>query len=171
VKDFASGGYYTDEVAMTVRRPPSLHVCHDCSRRELLLGLGIAAVGTVLLSSCADPGSNLTQATVTTCGTGHCIDLNDPTNADLAEPGGAMLLHVGNDTVMVIRNTTTEVIALSAICTHSGCSMNYLPQDELLDCPCHGSQFATDGSVVHGPARKALRLYSATLANNVITVS
>lgn len=46
------------------------------------------------------------------------------------------------------------VHAISTICTHLGCIVK--PTPEGFDCPCHGSKFAKDGSVVRGPAPKAL---------------
>jgi nitrite reductase/ring-hydroxylating ferredoxin subunit len=142
-----------------------------CSRRELLRTLGVAGASALLLGACAQPGSDLPGAATSTCGGGTCIDLADPVNQALATVGGALLIDTASDTIMVIRTSDTAVIALSAICTHSGCSMNFVPASRLLDCPCHGSQFSEDGQVVKGPARKALKLYTATLASNVITIA
>lgn len=47
-----------------------------------------------------------------------------------------------------------SVHAISRICTHLGCIVK--PSDAGFDCPCHGSKFAKDGSVIKGPAPKAL---------------
>jgi cytochrome b6-f complex iron-sulfur subunit len=44
--------------------------------------------------------------------------------------------------------------ALSRVCTHLGCIVRATPSG--FSCPCHGSEFARDGSVVRGPAPKAL---------------
>lgn len=46
------------------------------------------------------------------------------------------------------------VHAVSTICTHLGCIVK--PTAEGFECPCHGSRFAADGSVVKGPAPRAL---------------
>ena len=46
------------------------------------------------------------------------------------------------------------VYAVSLICTHLGCIVK--PGQSGFECPCHGSQFAADGSVLRGPAPKAL---------------
>ncbi len=47
--------------------------------------------------------------------------------------------------------------ALSMVCTHLGCITRYQPDKNLIACPCHGSRFAMDGEVVHGPAPRPLR--------------
>lgn len=159
---------------MTSQRLPIADTpgCGACSRRTLLRGLGLAAVGAMIFDAgCQQQGSSLSTATSASCGAGHCIDLGDAANKELAAVGGAMLVDSASDTIMVIRTSDTQAIALSAICTHAGCSMDYNAGQHLLDCACHGSQFSTDGKVVRGPANRAVRVYAATLANNIITVS
>jgi cytochrome b6-f complex iron-sulfur subunit len=153
------------EIAMTMKR------CSGCTRRALLHGIGVAAASLVILESCAQQGSGLPPATTSSCSGGTCIDLSDSANADLANPGGAMLVDIASDTVIVIRTSATEVIALSAICTHAGCSMDFDAARERLTCPCHGSEFDETGAVTKGPARVPLKVYTATLANEMITVS
>ncbi len=46
--------------------------------------------------------------------------------------------------------------AISRICPHLGCRVNYSNEDEDLVCPCHGSRFTTDGKLLKGPADKNL---------------
>ncbi len=157
---------------MKSERLPMAPGCGGCSRRELLQGLGVAAVGALVVAAgCSQQGSSLSTATTSSCGAGACIDLTNSANQELATAGGAMLVDMASDTIMVVRISDTKVVALSAICTHAGCSMDYNAGEKLLDCPCHGSQFATDGTVVRGPAVRALRVYTVTLANNMITVT
>ncbi len=48
------------------------------------------------------------------------------------------------------------VSALSLLCTHVCCQCDYLPTDNVIACPCHGSAFDLDGTVLYGPAIEPL---------------
>lgn len=54
-----------------------------------------------------------------------------------------------------------DMFALSARCTHLGCTLNYDAVSRRFVCPCHGSVFTLSGKRVAGPARKDL--YSVPL--------
>jgi Rieske Fe-S protein len=60
------------------------------------------------------------------------------------------------------------VYAVSTICTHLGCVVK--PNAEGFECPCHGSRFAADGSVIRGPAPRALPWLKCSLSGGSITV-
>lgn len=66
-------------------------------------------------------------------------------------------------------DTVDGIIALSAICTHQGCTLaSYLPDQKRLVCVCHGSEFlpVEGGEVAHGPARKRLPVLPITKADD-----
>jgi len=56
--------------------------------------------------------------------------------------------------------------ALSTVCTHLGCTPNWLQADEKFKCPCHGSGFVRSGVNVEGPAPRPLERYKITLAED-----
>jgi glycine/D-amino acid oxidase-like deaminating enzyme/nitrite reductase/ring-hydroxylating ferredoxin subunit len=62
----------------------------------------------------------------------------------------------GEEKIAVWRDDAGALHTLSASCTHKGCTVTWNNADRTWDCPCHGSIFAADGSVIHGPARKSL---------------
>jgi Rieske Fe-S protein len=70
---------------------------------------------------------------------------------DLAS-GEAAVLKLDGERLAVFKDSAGSVHAVSAVCTHLGCVLGWNPADRTWDCPCHGSRFAFDGSVIHGPA-------------------
>lgn len=52
--------------------------------------------------------------------------------------------------------------AISVVCTHLGCTIRVT--DSGFDCPCHGSQYDTDGNVTGGPAPRPLDWYQVALS-------
>jgi Rieske Fe-S protein len=72
----------------------------------------------------------------------------------------------------VTRMSQTEVVAISRVCTHEGCTVN-LPTSAgaTLDCPCHGSRFRTTGQVVNGPASRALFQFPARIQGNEVIIT
>ncbi len=60
------------------------------------------------------------------------------------------------DGVVLTRDPAGNVHAVSATCTHQGCTVGS-PKNGTVTCPCHGSEFnATTGAVLRGPATNAL---------------
>jgi cytochrome b6-f complex iron-sulfur subunit len=54
--------------------------------------------------------------------------------------------------------------AVSAICTHLGCITEWKPEDNLIECPCHGSKYTRIGTKVAGPAPRSLPHFNIQLA-------
>ena len=62
---------------------------------------------------------------------------------------------VANDFVLFDRDE--RCWALSRKCTHLGCKLTYHEDRDILECPCHQSQFhAATGEAIRGPAVKPL---------------
>jgi len=57
------------------------------------------------------------------------------------------------ESVFIFRDTA-GLYAVSAVCTHLGCTV--ARSAEGFDCPCHGSRFNPSGKVVAGPAPRSL---------------
>jgi glycine/D-amino acid oxidase-like deaminating enzyme/nitrite reductase/ring-hydroxylating ferredoxin subunit len=77
-------------------------------------------------------------------------------NVDDIPPGAGGVVVKGDEKIAAWRDESGTVHALSASCTHKGCTVTWNNADRTWDCPCHGSIFAADGSVIHGPARTPL---------------
>jgi nitrite reductase/ring-hydroxylating ferredoxin subunit/uncharacterized membrane protein len=62
-------------------------------------------------------------------------------------------VHTDRTGVVLVR-AAGRIHALADRCSHRGCSLHEgrLNADETITCPCHGSTFRLDGSIVKGPA-------------------
>ena len=67
-------------------------------------------------------------------------------------PGEADIVQLNGDKVAAFCDEEGTLHAVSPVCTHLGCQVNWNSGDRSWDCPCHGSRFSPDGEVLHGPA-------------------
>ena len=79
-----------------------------------------------------------------------------PGSASAVTPGSGAVLDLEGERVAVYRDESGAVHAVSAACTHMGCVVAWNTAERSWDCPCHGSRFDTDGSVLEGPATRPL---------------
>jgi glycine/D-amino acid oxidase-like deaminating enzyme/nitrite reductase/ring-hydroxylating ferredoxin subunit len=75
---------------------------------------------------------------------------------DELKPGEAALVRDGLKKVAAFRDDDGKLHVRSAVCTHLGCIVHWNGLERAWDCPCHGSQFAPDGTVLSGPAKEPL---------------
>jgi cytochrome b6-f complex iron-sulfur subunit len=59
-----------------------------------------------------------------------------------------------------------QIYALQSICTHLGCTPNWLEAEQKFKCPCHGSGFYKDGINFEGPAPRPLERYAISTADD-----
>ena len=80
------------------------------------------------------------------------------TTPEALSPGEGAVMRVQGEQLAVHRDDFGRLHALSAICSHLGCVVGFNDAERTWDCPCHGSRFAADGAVLHGPATQSLPL-------------
>ncbi len=59
-----------------------------------------------------------------------------------------------------------EIYALKTVCTHLGCTPNWLEGEQKFKCPCHGSGYYKDGINFEGPAPRPLERYAIRIADD-----
>jgi glycine/D-amino acid oxidase-like deaminating enzyme/nitrite reductase/ring-hydroxylating ferredoxin subunit len=67
-------------------------------------------------------------------------------------PGEGAILRSGLKKIAACRDVHGALHLRSATCTHMGCVVRWNGLEQCWDCPCHGSQFAPDGTALNGPA-------------------
>jgi glycine/D-amino acid oxidase-like deaminating enzyme/nitrite reductase/ring-hydroxylating ferredoxin subunit len=71
---------------------------------------------------------------------------------DELEPGHGAIIRDGLTKIAAYRDSDGVLHARSAACTHVGCHLHWNSFEVCWDCPCHGSQFAVDGTALNAPA-------------------
>ena len=95
------------------------------------------------------------------------LDLTDPANAALNNVGG----FIYKNNLVIIRTSSTNFEAISDICTHAGCQVQYYSSQKEFYCPCHGGVYDINGKVVGGPPPAPLQKYNTSLSGNELTIS
>lgn len=96
----------------------------------------------------------------------HLSSIEKPSRLDLG-----LLSEIPTDGPIVLSNASAMLIpgengikAFSLECTHLGCQVEF--KKTKLICPCHGSEFALDGTVLKGPADRALQPLELDTSND-----
>jgi Rieske Fe-S protein len=140
------------------------------SRREFVVTTA-AAVAAVRCGGGGSPTAPAPAATPTPAGTSAPNEVRVPLPAvGLTVPAAGQLLTPLP--LAVTRLTDSQVVAVSRVCTHEGCTVN-LPVASLLtlDCPCHGSRFQVTGQVVNGPAARPLASFPAAIDGTEVVIT
>jgi len=87
----------------------------------------------------------------------------------LTAVGGSALVTISGEFILVVHYEEGCFSALSAVCTHEGCTIEYSGGSRVI-CPCHGAAFLMDGSVQAGPTPIPLEQYATVAKPRVLWV-
>lgn len=73
------------------------------------------------------------------------------------QPGDSAILDAEGESFAAYRAPDGELFAVSNVCPHMGCKVHWNSVETSWDCPCHGSRFRPDGTVIEGPALSPLK--------------
>ena len=84
--------------------------------------------------------------------------------------GGARFFEYAGSPAVLVRGQDGDLVALSAVCTHLGCIVQWEKEKQGFLCPCHAGRFSPEGAVISGPPPKPLARLPFVVANGSITV-
>jgi len=73
-------------------------------------------------------------------------------------------------TIWIVKKPDSSVVAYSSNCTHLGCGYRWVEAQQRFACPCHGSFFDINGTVLAGPAPRPLDTLMTRVENNRLLV-
>ena len=156
----------------------------NASRRDFCHGAALAFVGCSLGcgnglypapspgGTTADQGIPLADASLPGSGSGYevvdggtCASTQRiAVDGALPDVGMARLIGAnGSSPPVYLCRDAGGLYALSAVCTHQGCTVGFQSANGGFQCPCHGSVFSFNGVVERGPATRSLVHYGVCL--------
>jgi cytochrome b6-f complex iron-sulfur subunit len=84
--------------------------------------------------------------------------------------GGAKFFEFEGRSAVIVRKKGGGFVALSAVCTHLGCIVQWQKNQEQFLCPCHAGLYSVDGTVISGPPPKPLPKLPFTVTEGNIIV-
>ena len=86
--------------------------------------------------------------------------------------GSVLMFKFGTAPAMLILLADNTWVALTAVCTHLGCTVQYEPQMDRIHCACHGGVYNPyTGANVSGPPPKPLKLFKVAVNDTGVEVS
>lgn len=84
--------------------------------------------------------------------------------------GTAKFFEFNGTAAVVVRKQDGALVALSAVCPHLGCIVQWENERQDFLCPCHAGYFTPDGEVISGPPPRALAKIPFTITNDVVII-
>lgn len=93
-------------------------------------------------------------------------------DAQKLAPGSVLMFKFGSAPAMLIHHLDGAWVALTAVCTHLGCTVQYESQMNRIHCACHGGVYdPRTGANVSGPPPKPLKLFKVAVNETGVLVS
>jgi cytochrome b6-f complex iron-sulfur subunit len=151
-------------------KPVAEEPCEVTTRRFFLGAAGAAgllytaALAYPIYRYLASPEEMASEATAITE-----VTLKD---AQKLPPASVLMFKFGTAPAMLIHHEDGRWVALSAVCTHLGCTVQYEPQADRIHCACHGGVYNPyTGANVSGPPPKPLKLFKVAVNDTGVEVS
>ena len=130
-----------------------------------------AAIGLPAIAYVVGPALKQETDTWIRLGAVSKIELNKPTLfKTIIETQTGWINAEEEFSAYVLTEDGQDFTVMSNICTHLGCRVRWIPDQDGFFCPCHNGVFAKDGSVVSGPPPRALDRFESKVEDGVLFV-
>jgi len=133
------------------------------------LGIGLALVCTGSCFTACSKGGDSEEATPNNSNNGKAASIDITSLANIgskSKVNGILFIRIAAP------NTLSSFLAIEPTCPHEGLEqLNWIQSENKIRCSAHGSEFSTSGSLLMGPATRALKVYKTTLTDNTLTAT
>ena len=150
----------------------------ECSRRKFVLdtlaGIGTITIGSFITVNQVACSSDANPVSPNGQNISFLVDISLSENSSLQVIGGTLALPsnaIDSHGMLLYRLNENVVKVYSRNCTHANCTIDAYSSSGVSMCSCHGSTFDLNGNVIDGPAEDPLKIYSATISGDIITIN
>ena len=87
------------------------------------------------------------------------------------KPNGSKVFRFGSRPALLLLASDGEYHAVSAVCTHLGCTVRYRSDLHQVWCACHNGMYGLDGHNISGPPPRPLESFQVHVRGGEIVVS
>jgi cytochrome b6-f complex iron-sulfur subunit len=137
----------------------------EMTRRAVLEAFALAIGAATAGAACAVAGA---FASSSSSGGGTPDEVDAASMSEL-RANGAKRFAFGREPCIVVLDGT-RLHAVSLVCTHLGCLVEWTREGRMLRCPCHSGAFDFEGRVLYGPPPRPLESYEAVVRGDRVWV-
>lgn len=160
-----------DEQELVLTDPSSPSSPEDVSRRKFLQ-TGVFGACAVYIGAIGFPVFRYLNSPVEASQLASAVKEVTLDKANELAVGTALMFKFGTSPALLIHHADGSWVAMSAVCTHMGCTVKFDEGAKKITCACHGGVFdAATGENISGPPPRPLERYDVKVndANVVVT--
>lgn len=86
-------------------------------------------------------------------------------------PADSGKIYQFNKDKVIVVNKGGSLTAVSAVCTHLGCLVQWKADEDLIYCACHGARYTENGEIISGPQPLPLAQYAVRVEGDDLVIS
>jgi cytochrome b6-f complex iron-sulfur subunit len=94
-----------------------------------------------------------------------------PMKTDDVKPNTGQIFKFGSKPAILVRTSSGDLRAFSAVCTHLNCTVQYRSDISHIWCACHNGHYDLNGQNIAGPPPRPLETYVVNVRGSQIVVS
>ncbi|MGD0536730.1 MAG: Rieske (2Fe-2S) protein [Verrucomicrobiota bacterium] len=144
----------------------------DAVPRRAFVGTALGAAGACYAGAIAYPVYRYLASPAERAEAAAAVTEVTLKDAQKLPTGSVLMFKFGPKPAMLIHHADGSWVALSAVCTHLGCTVQYQTERNVIHCACHGGEYdPVTGKNIAGPPPRPLTRYVAKVMESDVVVS